>query len=223
MRFGDGRPAVRRQPGVRPVRRGPGHRLEDEPERDAHDREGQLDLHQRRADRRRRRLVGGDDRRAAGAPDRLEGPRLDAGLRRAVVAPELPVLHPDQAVPDHRAEYEDPNGVPISAIFFGGRRATHDPAGDRGAGLDHGVFMGATLSSRDHRRRDRRGRRRAARPDGDAAVHRLQRRRLLQPLDRPSARSTTRRSCRRSSTSTGSARPRTASSSGPASARTAAC
>ena len=37
----------------------PGHRLPHQPERDAHDRQGQLDLHQRRADRRRRHLVGG--------------------------------------------------------------------------------------------------------------------------------------------------------------------
>ena len=42
---------------------------------------GNSHLHQRRADRRRRRVVGGHDRRAAGAPDRLEGPRLDAGVR----------------------------------------------------------------------------------------------------------------------------------------------
>ena len=38
-------------------------------------------LHQRRAHRRRRRVVGGPDRRAAGAPDRLAGRRLDARLR----------------------------------------------------------------------------------------------------------------------------------------------
>ena len=41
----------------------------------------QLHLHQRRADRRRRRLVGGPDRHPAGAPHRLEGPRLDARQR----------------------------------------------------------------------------------------------------------------------------------------------
>ena len=40
------------------------------------------DLHQLRADRRRRRLVGGHDRGAARAPDRLARQRLDAGVRR---------------------------------------------------------------------------------------------------------------------------------------------
>ena len=43
----------------------------------------QLDLHQLREDRRRRRLVGGPDRRAARARDRLARQRLDAGLRDA--------------------------------------------------------------------------------------------------------------------------------------------
>ncbi len=47
------RPALRGQPGVRPVRRRARDGLQDEPERDADDREGQLALHERRADRRR--------------------------------------------------------------------------------------------------------------------------------------------------------------------------
>ena len=47
-----------------------------------------IDLHQLRAHRRRRRLVGGPDRRAAGARDRLAGQRLDAGVRDARCAPE---------------------------------------------------------------------------------------------------------------------------------------
>ena len=84
----------------------PGHRLGHQPERDAHDRAGQFDLHQRGADRRRRRVVGGHDRRAAGAPDRLEGPRLDArpsdDASRAG-APERALLHAARAVPGRRA------------------------------------------------------------------------------------------------------------------------
>ena len=48
----------------------------------------QLDLHQLRAHRRRRRLVGGDDQGAAGPRDRLEGQRLDARGRRPRGAPQ---------------------------------------------------------------------------------------------------------------------------------------
>jgi len=44
-------------------------------------------------------------------------------------------------------EYDDPKGVPIDAILFGGRRKTTIPLVTEARDWTHGTFMGATLSS----------------------------------------------------------------------------
>jgi phosphoenolpyruvate carboxykinase (GTP) len=44
-------------------------------------------------------------------------------------------------------EYDDPRGVPIDAILFGGRRPTTIPLVTEARDWSHGTFMGATLSS----------------------------------------------------------------------------
>ncbi|WP_435126616.1 phosphoenolpyruvate carboxykinase (GTP) [Micromonospora tulbaghiae] len=54
---------------------------------------------------------------------------------------------PIRQCPILAAEYDDPRGVPISAILFGGRRKTTIPLVAQARDWNHGVFMGATLSS----------------------------------------------------------------------------
>jgi len=43
--------------------------------------------------------------------------------------------------------WEDPNGVPVSAVFFGGRRPSGVPLIYQAISWEHGVFMGAAVKS----------------------------------------------------------------------------
>ncbi|MGZ4174904.1 MAG: phosphoenolpyruvate carboxykinase (GTP) [Solirubrobacteraceae bacterium] len=49
--------------------------------------------------------------------------------------------------PSMAEEWEDPKGVPISAILFGGRRATVVPLVHEARDWEHGTFMGSIMSS----------------------------------------------------------------------------
>ena len=79
-------------------------------------------------------------------------------------------------------EWEDPEGVPISAVLFGGRRSSVVPLVTEAFDWEHGVFLGSIMASETTAAAAGAVGKLQARPVRDAPVLRLQHGRLLRSL-----------------------------------------
>ena len=86
------------------------------------------------------------DKEPAHVTDWLRRPwEPDSG--RPAAHPNARFTTPARQCPVIADEWEDPKGVPISAILFGGRRATTVPLVTEARNWRHGTFLGSTMAS----------------------------------------------------------------------------
>jgi phosphoenolpyruvate carboxykinase (GTP) len=84
------------------------------------------------------------------APERLtdwQGRPWVPGLNSPAAHPNSRFTVPAEQCPSIADDWESPDGVPIDAIIFGGRRSTNIPLVSQATDWTRGVFMGATVSS----------------------------------------------------------------------------
>ena len=89
---------------------------------------------------------GMTDKKPAHLIDWLRRPWTPASGRKAA-HPNARFTTPAGQCPVIAPEWEDPNGVPIDAMLFGGRRGSIVPLVTEAFSWQHGTFLGATASS----------------------------------------------------------------------------
>jgi len=88
------------------------------------------------------------------APDKLIDWKGNIWTQNKKDKSQSPAAHPNARFtapaaqcPSIASEWEDPNGVPIDAILFGGRRSFTIPLVTQAADWNHGVFLGSIMGS----------------------------------------------------------------------------
>ncbi len=144
------------EPRERGLRRRQGHQRADQPDRARlHQAGHRRDLHQRRLQPRHPGgVVGGQDEEPARRRHRLGGLEGRPDRRPRAEGDDAPWAHPNSRftttlanVPNVAKDFEDPAGVPIDAIIFGGRTRDREPLVRAITDLAEGVYDGLTLGA----------------------------------------------------------------------------
>ena len=88
------------------------------------------------------------ERMTVDRPDSLvdwQGRDWNAESGEPAAHPNARFTVPASQCPSIAPEWEDPEGVPISAIMFGGRRASNVPLVTQARNWEHGVFLGSIM------------------------------------------------------------------------------